>query len=115
MGIFMLIPGPQIYRKVIYILASLALIIYFVAYVFCRVIFKLNFPWCQKLKAFADKLTETNNNNDISPNLNRRYNLEECFPDRILNPRHYDVSEDDSEAQQLITDSTKSVLPTYGI
>ena len=113
MGIFMLIPGPQIYRKVIYILTSLALIIYFIAYVFCMVIFKLNFPWCQKLKAFADKLTETNNK-DISPNLNRHYNLEECFPDRILNPQHYDVSEDDSEAQ-LITDSTKSVLPTYGI
>ena len=59
MGMFMLIPGPQTYRKVVYILVSLALVVYFIAYVFCTVILKLSFSWCQKLKAFADKLTET--------------------------------------------------------
>ena len=109
----MLIPGPQIYGKVIYIgILSSHCILH--CLVFCRVILKLSFLWCQKLKVLADKLTETNNK-DISPHLNRQYDFEECFPDRILKPEHYDVSEDNNEAQQSITDSTKSVLPTYGI
>ena len=107
------IPGVHVYQQFMYIFICVALIVYFIAYVFCRIIFKLKFSWCRKLKAFADKLTETNNK-DISPNLNRQYDLEESFPDRILNPEHYAVSEDDNETQQLVLDSTNSVIPTYG-
>ncbi len=92
------------------------LIVYFLGYVHCVIVFKLNCQYSRKLKAFADKLAGNYNN----PRIER----EDCgsdegtLPDRVLNPERYTcrrLSEVDEEENPLLNSSSGGNIPTYGI
>ncbi len=82
-----MLSSPQTYYGYMLIAGIIILLIYFIGYVHCKVIFKLNCRYSRKLKAFADNLTGNYNN----PRIER----EDCgsdegtLPDRLLNPERY--------------------------
>ncbi len=108
--------SPPSYYGYMTIAAMIILVMYFIGYVHCKVIFKLNCRYSPKLKAFADKLSENSNN----PRTEREYcgSDEGTLPDRVLNPERYTcrhLSEVNEEENPLLNSSSGSNIPTYGI
>ncbi len=108
--------SPQSYRGDMLIAGIIILLIYFIGYVHCVIIFKLNCQYSRKLKEFAGKLAGNYNNSRIE-----REDCgsdEENLPDRVLNPERYTrrrLSEVNEEENPLLNSSSGSNSPTYGI
>lgn len=107
---YIFISGPETYTRVMYALGTLALYAYLIAYIFCRIVFRLRFRYCQTFKKFAEKIAGVQHRN--IKHSTSQSSLEENFPHRMLNPEHYALLDDDDEQTQLITES---VVPTYGM
>ncbi len=81
---------------------------YFIVYVSCKLILKLNCRCSRKLKVLADKMS----GNGTTPHIKREAVGDEDIPDIVVNPEGYRLlSEVDDEPQTLNTASTP---PTYG-
>ncbi len=97
------------YKDVFNTISGVYLLVYFVTYLSCKLILKLNCQCSRKLKTFADKVS----GNWTIPHIEREaVGVEDRFPDRVVNPEGYRLlSEVDDEPQTL---NTASTTPTYG-